>query len=28
MHDQDTAQELLHAAEAIAADEGPDGVTV
>lgn len=28
MHDQDTAQELLRAAEAIAAEEGPDGVTV
>ena len=28
VHDQDTAQELLRAAEAIAADEGPDGVTV
>ena len=28
MHDQDTAQELLRAAEAIAANEGPDGVTV
>ena len=28
MHDQDTARELLRAAEAIAAAEGPDGVTV
>lgn len=28
MHDQNTAQELLRAAEAIAAAEGPDGVTV
>lgn len=28
VHDQNTARELLRAAEAIAADEGPDGVTV
>lgn len=28
IHDQDTAHELLRAAEAIAADDGPDAVTV
>ena len=28
MHDRNTAQELLRAAESIAAEEGPDGVTV
>jgi AcrR family transcriptional regulator len=28
VHDQNTAQELLRAAEAIAAEEGPEGVTV
>jgi len=28
VHDQDTAQQLLRAAEGIAADEGPEGVTV
>jgi AcrR family transcriptional regulator len=28
VHDQNTARELLRAAEAIAAEEGPDGVTV